>query len=129
MYKRVKKVNLNTSDKGHNKLMLVNLFTSLLLSGKIVTTEKRAKTLKSYAQKQLAYFAKNKDKLGAIARKTWLQQHISATGQTYKQAMEKLQQLAGNAKISIIRHGFRKGDGALLYEVRILNFEQENKNE
>ncbi len=120
MYKGVKKYNLNTSDKAHGRLMLRNLFTSLLLSGKITTTEKKARTLKTYAEKVISYY--RKAKLAPIAKKTWLQQHIM-TRKFYKQALETLERIKDNFALRIRRAKFRKGDGAILWEVSIINFD------
>lgn len=121
MYKRVKKYNLNTSDKAHGRLLLKNLFTSLLLSGKITTTEKKAKSLKQFAEKTVAYY--RSQKLGPIAKKTWLQEHL-LTRKLYKQALEVLERVKDKFAIRIRRAKFRKGDGAILWEVSIINFDE-----
>jgi len=115
MHKGVKKYNLNTSDKQHGHLMLRNLFTSLLLNDRVVTTEKKAKSLKSYAQKALARYKKGF--ANKILEKTWLKQNI-LTRKEFKKAVEKLQSMK-DAKIHLLRSHFRSGDGALMYEVRL----------
>ncbi len=119
MYKRVKKFNLNTSDKAHGQLMLRNLFTSLLLHGKVETTIKRAKELKRFALRQISYY--NRD-LPVLVKKTWLKQNIT-TRKFFKKALENLERVKGDFRLSLKRTRFRAGDGALMAEVRILNFE------
>ena len=124
MYKKRRgSYNLNTSDKAHTALMLKNLFTSLLLSGKIVTTSKRAKALKSYAQKLVAKYKAKKESWHPIVKKTWLKEHI-LTRKDFKKAVEHLEKLVDDFKVGVYRAGYREGDGALLYEVRILNFDK-----
>ncbi len=119
MYKRVKKFNLNTSDKAHGQLMLRNLFTSLLLHGKVETTIKRAKELKRFALRQISYY--NRD-LPVLVKKTWLKQNIT-TRKFFKKALENLERVKDDFRLSLKRTRFRAGDGALMAEVRILNFE------
>ncbi len=120
MHKGVKKYNLNTSNKAHGKLLLRNLFTSLLLSGRLETTEKKAKSLKQYALKAVNRFKKIKS---PITKKTWLQTNI-ITRKNYKVALENLDRIKDNFAVSIKRSRFRKGDGAVIYEVVILNFDE-----
>ncbi len=121
MYKRVKKLNLNTSDKAHGKLLIKNLFTSLLINGKVKTTEKKAKELKRYAQAKISKFLNKIAKGEPIYRKTWLQQNILGSNAGYKKAINNLKALNKEFKITIHRIGFRAGDGATLYEVELIN--------
>lgn len=120
MYKRVKKYNLNTSDKQHTYLMLRNLFTSLLIYGKVETTLKKAKALKKYAQEKVAFY--NRD-LPVVVKKTWLKENISSR-KFFRRAVANLERVKKHFAVSIQRTRFRAGDGALLAEVKILNFEK-----
>jgi len=123
MYKKVKKLNLNTSDKAHGKLLIKNLFTSLLINGKIKTTEKKAKELKKYAQEKISDYINKIIRKEPIYKKTWLQQNILGNKLGYKRAVDNLKALNKGFKITIHRVGFRAGDGALLYEVELINSE------
>ncbi len=120
MYKRIKKYNLNTSDKRHGKLMLQNLFTSLLLNGRLETTDRKAKELKRFAEKQIAYF--NRD-LPVLVRKTWLKENIK-TRKYFEKALKNLEKVAKDFKLSLKKSRFRAGDNARMVEVKILNFEE-----
>ena len=114
MNKRKKKYNLNTSNTAHTYLMLRNLFTSLLLSGHVVTTDKRAKSLKRYAQAKFSEYAKQKS---ALEKKRWVKKNIT-TIKHQRKAFETLEKvLANGVKIRLHAVGFRKGDGALMYKV------------
>ena len=119
MQKRVKKYNLNTSDKKHGSLMLRNLFTNLLIHGKVETTVKKAKSLKQYALKQVAYY--NRD-LPVVVRKTWLKKTISSK-KYFDRAVKNLERVKQGFAVSLQKTRYRAGDGALMAEVRILNFE------
>jgi ribosomal protein L17 len=125
MRKRVKRLNLNTTKRSHDKLLLKNLFTSLIVYGIVTTTVKRAKTLKSFAQHQGAEFAKLTDSRGL---KRWANENISSL-KFKKRAMDKLEALKGAFKVSIVKVAPRKGDNAVQYEVSILNFDQKKSDE
>lgn len=125
MRKRVKRVNLNTTSRSHDKLMLKNLFTSLVIYGKVATTETKARALKSFALAQVADYAKLTE---SRIVKRWINSEIS-TLKFRKRASEKLNTLKGDFKVTMVRVAPRKGDNAAKYEVSILNYDVKNTNE
>ncbi|WKZ30258.1 MAG: L17 family ribosomal protein [Candidatus Dojkabacteria bacterium] len=125
MRKRVKRLNLNTTKRSHDKLLIKNLFTSLIVYGVVTTTVKRAKSLKSYAQSLAADYAKQSD---SRSLKRWANENISSM-KFRKRAMDKLAALKDAFKVSIVKVAPRKGDNAVQYEVSILNFDQKKTDE
>ncbi len=114
MYKRKKKYKLNTSNREHRKMMLRNLFTSLVLTREIETTNRRAKTLKDYAQKMFSAFLKMQD---SLQKERWVKANI-LTRRFYHRAYKTLQQLHSvGYKIRIHATRFRNGDGSIMYKV------------
>ncbi|WKZ23841.1 MAG: L17 family ribosomal protein [Candidatus Dojkabacteria bacterium] len=125
MRKRVKKLNLNQSTKAHDKLLAKNLFTSLLLYGKVVTTKPRASTLKAYALSKVNAFRKLTTSLDT---KRWLSAELST--QAYKaRATEKLKSFGADFAVSVVMTSPRKGDNAPQYEVSIINYEPKKTDE
>jgi len=124
MRKRVKRLNLNTTKRSHDKLLLNNLFTSFVLYGKVVTTERKARALKSFAQSQIHEYSTISD---SRLKKRWINVNIS-TGKLLKKATESLNKLV-SAKVSMARLAPRKGDNAARYEVSTLNLVQTTPNE
>ena len=120
MYKRIKKYNLNASDKQHGRLMLKNLFTSLLLNGKIKTTERKAKELKRFALSQMGYYKRIKS---PMVKKTWLKDLVKSR-KYFDRVVSKMQELVDDFKISDKKSRFRAGDGALMIELTIINFDK-----
>ena len=117
MKKRVKKLKLNTTNRAHTSLMLRNMFTSLVLHGKVVTTTAKAKTLKSYAEKTINRYARLKS---SWEKKRWLTANILTKAFEIK-AKDKLEAFVTSGyKISNKRIGFRKGDGAELTRLEIV---------
>ncbi len=116
MYKKKKKYRLNTSNKAHTYLMLRNLFTSLLLHKKLVTTVRRAKTLRDYAQKMLVQYSKIED---PWQKKRWINANI-LTRKYLNRIKETLEQAKKEYKITLKAVGFRNGDGSLMYEVELV---------
>lgn len=57
MKKRVSRIRVNTK-KSRSDMMLRNMLRSLLTHGKVETTQSRAKTLKRFADKEIAYAVK-----------------------------------------------------------------------
>jgi len=120
MQKRVKKLNLNTSNKGHNKLLLKNLVTSLMMYGKVVTTKPRANAVKAEAQSLLSQYSKLQD---SRETKRWFKENFSTVKylpRIQKLFAEKVQLLA----VSIVQDAPRKGDAAKQYEVSLLNYDK-----
>ncbi|MCC7304573.1 hypothetical protein IT418_04150 [bacterium] len=125
MRKRVKKLNLNQSTKSHDKLLAKNLFTSLLMYGKVTTTKPRAKVLKAYALSKVSDFKKNKS---SLETKRWLQSEIS-TLKYNKRVSGKLKSFGTNFAVSVVQTQPRKGDNASQYEVTIINYDEKKGNE
>ena len=121
MKKRVKKYVLNTSNKAHDKMLLRNLLTSLLLRGHLETTEPKAKSLRSFALKAVSKYNKITDPL---LRKKWHDYYILSKAYK-KRIIANLERLKSDFRISIRRQRIRAGDSAILYKVYILNFDKE----
>jgi large subunit ribosomal protein L17 len=125
MRKRVKRLNLNTTKRSHDKLLLKNLFTSLVVYGKVTTTETKARALKSFAQAQFADFAKITESRDL---KRWANSEIS-TEKFLDRAIGNLQAHKEALQVTIVRLEPRKGDNASQYEVSIINFDPKKRNE
>ena len=125
MRKRVKKLNLNQSTKSHDKLLIKNLFTSLMMYGKLNTTKPRAKALRGYALSKVNAFKK----LGtSLDSKRWLQAEVS-TVKYNKRVADKLKGFGADFAVSIVQTQPRKGDSAPQYEVSIINYDAQKTNE
>jgi ribosomal protein L17 len=105
-------------------LLLKNLFSSLVIYGKVTTTERKARTLKSHAQKQLAGYGKLSE---SRMQKRWVNENVS-TVTFRKRVTANLERVKTEAKVSMVRTAPQKGDNAAQYEVSILNFDAK-KNE
>lgn len=125
MRKRVKKLNLNQSTKSHDKLLAKNLFTSLLMYGKVTTTKPRAKVLKAYALSKVSGFKKITT---SLETKRWLQSEIS-TMKYNKRVAEKLKGFGADFAVTIVQTQPRKGDNSSQYEVTIINYDEKKGNE
>lgn len=125
MRKRVKRLNLNQSSKQHDKSLIKNLFTSLMMYGKVTTTKPRAAALKAYSLSKVSAY----NKLGtSLDSKRWLKAEVS-TVKYNKRVAEKLKQLSKNFAVSVVQTQPRKGDSAPQYEVTVINFEAQKTNE
>lgn len=125
MRKRVKKLNLNQSTKSHDKLLAKNLFTSLMMYGKVVTTKPRSRVLRGYALSKVNAYKK----LGtSLETKRWLQAEVS-TVKYRKRVTDKLNSFGADFAVSIVQTQPRKGDNAPQYEVVILNYDAPKTNE
>ncbi len=124
MRKRVKRLNLNASNKAHDKLMAKNLFTSLLMYGKITTTKPRAKAVKAYALSKVNAYKKLTT---SLEQKRWLNAEVST--KTYAKRVANKITGFENFAVSVVMAQPRKGDNAQRYEVSILNYDAEKKNE
>ncbi|GEM_PF-1862209 len=125
MRKRVKRLNLNTTKRSHDKLLIKNLFTSFILYGKVVTTETKARALKSYIQSQIHDYASITE---SRLQKRWINENIS-TEKLLKKAIASLEKFKENKKISMTRISSRKGDNAERFEITVINLVPTVSNE
>ncbi len=116
MRHRNKKAILNRP-ADHRKAMMRNLITSLFLSGKVKTTDAKAKALTSAAEKLITKVKKNDD-MNAIR----VLKEIVFTEESSRKALEyarKTKKTSGFTRITKIR--FRDGDNACLLQVELIN--------
>lgn len=104
--------------------MIKNLFTSLVMYGKVTTTKPRAKALKAYALTKVQAYKKLND---SLSTKRWVKAEVS----TMKYLQRVVEKLNGFDKfaVSAVQVQPRKGDNAQQYEVSILNYDAQKKNE
>lgn len=125
MRKRVKKLNLNQSSKQHDKSLIKNLFTSLMMYGKVTTTKPRASALKAYSLSKVSAYKK----LGSsLESKRWLKAEVS-TIKYNKRVADKLKTLGATFAVSVVQTQPRKGDSAPQYEVSVINYDAQKTNE
>lgn len=125
MRKRVKRINLNQSSRSHDKLLAKNLFTSLLMYGKLVTTKPRSRVVKAYTLTKVAAYKKLSS---SLTTKRWIKAELS-TVKYAKRIEEKLKSFGSDFAISIVMTQPRKGDSAPQYEVSILNYDVKKSDE
>ena len=125
MRKRVKKLNLNQSSKQHDKSLIKNLFTSLMMYGKVTTTKPRASALKAYALSKVSSFKKTGSSLES---KRWLKAEVS-TVKYNKRVADKLKGFGADFAVSVVQTQPRKGDSAPQYEVTVINYDAQKTNE
>lgn len=126
MRKRVKKLNLNQSTKSHDKLLIKNLFTSLLTYGTVTTTKPRASALKAYSLNKVSNY--NKVSANPLELKRWINVELS-TDKFGKRITEKLKLIAKEFAVTSSIVQPRKGDNAQQYEISIINFDAKVENE
>lgn len=125
MRKRVKRLNLNTTKRSHDKSLIKNLFTSLVTYGTVTTTETKARALKSYVQSKYAEFeAITESRL----KKRWMNEEVS-TSKFQDRIEKKLDSLKSNFKVTMVRVAPRKGDNADQFEVSIINFDDKSNEQ
>jgi large subunit ribosomal protein L17 len=123
MKKRIRKHKLNVK-ASHSKLMLKNLLESLLTYGKIETTEKKAKVLKSYADEKLSYVFRSKSKkvdnqiMSALGSARLSEKAFKFVNFLKKQGKENM-----SGFTSMVRTRYRKGDNSLMIEVSLIGFD------
>jgi len=126
MRKRYKKLDLRLSNKQHEKLMIKNLFTSLFMYGKVVTTKPRSRALKAYSLKKVTSYKKVVDSAWKLKR--WLNDEFSTKKYSTRVA-DKIAQLYKDFAISIVMIQPRKGDNTQQFEVSIVNYDAKKENE
>ena len=98
------------------KALVRNLITSLFLSGKVKTTDAKAKALQVSAEKLITKI-KGKDKMNAIREL----KKVIFTEESSRKALEyaeKTEKVSGFTRLTKI--GFRDGDNALLVQIELL---------
>ncbi|MBN2100862.1 hypothetical protein JW710_03140 [Candidatus Dojkabacteria bacterium] len=123
MKKGISKRKLNNKS-GHSKILLRNMFSSLVKYGKIETVSAKAKILKSFADDQLSFCAKSEGR----TRKLALQRRLASN-----KASEMVCKYSDFVKandpekiagfVSIVRTRFRDGDNSEMSEVSLYLFE------
>lgn len=101
----------------HRKAMLRNLTASLIMHEKIKTTVPKAKLLRQFAEK-LINWAKEKNLTGYRKVRSELQ-NIKVINKLFTVLVPRYANRTGGY-IKIIRAGFRKGDGAEIALVKLL---------
>ncbi|MGB9812692.1 MAG: 50S ribosomal protein L17 [Thermovenabulum sp.] len=104
-------------DSGHRKMMLRNLVTSLLKHGKIITTETRAKEVRSIAEKIITTAKKN----DLASRRKVLAEVLDET--TVKELFDKIApkyQDRNGGYTRIVKIGPRRGDSAELVVLELI---------
>ncbi|PJA12540.1 hypothetical protein CO112_01690 [Candidatus Dojkabacteria bacterium CG_4_9_14_3_um_filter_150_Dojkabacteria_WS6_41_13] len=125
MRKRVKRLNLNQSSRSHDKALIKNLFTSLVMYGKVTTTKPRAQALRAYACNKVFAFKR----LGtSLESKRWIKAEVS-TYKYSKRVTEKLKGFDEKFAVTTAMTKPRGGDNAPQYEVSIINYDATKTNE
>ncbi|KYO63903.1 MULTISPECIES: 50S ribosomal protein L17 [Thermovenabulum] len=104
-------------DSGHRKMMLRNLVTSLLRHGRIITTETRAKEVRSIAEKIITTAKKN----DLASRRLVLAEVLDET--TVKELFDKIApkyQDRNGGYTRIVKIGPRRGDSAELVVLELI---------
>ncbi|MDH3324185.1 MAG: bL17 family ribosomal protein [Candidatus Peregrinibacteria bacterium] len=115
MRHRNKKAILNRP-ADQRKALLRNLITSLFLTGKVKTTDAKAKALAKEAEKLISK-VKGKDKMNSIRelKKVIFSKESSIKALEY---IEKTEKTSGFTRATKI--GYRDGDNALLVQIELL---------
>jgi large subunit ribosomal protein L17 len=119
--KKVKKLGVA---KDHRKALLKNLFTSLLLSGRIKTTETRGKELARIGNTLI-----EKAKKGDLTSKRSVSTYITnkeVSINFFKETLPKLASRTGG-HIRLMKLGNRKGDGAKMVMVELIKEEEKKE--
>lgn len=124
MKKRVKRTRLNKK-KSHSDLLLRNLLLSLLDRGSLKTTDGRAKVLKRYAEKELAYALNvTGDHVENRINKRIGNKRTVTLLLLYRQFMSDQGKKAQGGLITSQLAGFRSGDNARTVRLSIADGEQ-----
>ena len=103
----------------HNKALMRNLFTSLVLHDQIKTTEKKAKLLASLANSVISR-ARDKDLMNAIR---YVDQYVftkEANKRFFSDVLPRLKDQS-TGYVRIVRLGNRMGDNAKLVHVEFVS--------
>lgn len=128
MKKRVSRIRVNTK-KSHSDAMLKNMLQSLLRFGKVETTSARAKMLKRFADREIAYALSAK---GTVV-KNQLESRLGGAGGvslmiSYVNLLkEKKDRVKDGSYVKIMKTRFRSGDNAEMSEVILSEYEDLKK--
>ncbi|MBN1619021.1 hypothetical protein JW887_06830 [Candidatus Dojkabacteria bacterium] len=128
MKKRVKKYKLNVK-KSHSKAQLNNLLLSLLSYAQIKTITGKAKTLKTFAEKEI-HFALTLDKesrVNALMRRYGYKKIVDAMSK-YIDFIKSDKELPLTGFISSVKVGFRSGDNSELTELKLFKADDYRKS-
>lgn len=111
-------------NSGHRRAMLRNMVTSLIKHGEITTTDTKAKAVRPIAERIIT-LAKEGD-LHARRRAISLLKEKTVAHSLFEELRGAVQNRQGGY-ISIVKKGYRKGDGAPISLVRIIDAEKASK--
>lgn len=123
MQKTLKKRNLNVK-ASHSRLMLRNLFESLVTYGKVETTGRRARILRAYADEKLCYFLNAKEeKINNDFIKRLGSDRSAEKTLKFVAFLKKQGKNMRSGFTTVVRTKYRAGDNSLMLEVKLLGFE------
>lgn len=116
-----KKFNHLSRQKGHRRAMLANMGTSLIMHKRINTTVAKAKALRVYIEPLLT---KGKNDTTASRRTVFSYlQDKTAVSELFREVAPKIANRPGGYT-RIIKTGFRKGDGAEMAMIELVDFNE-----
>ena len=116
-----KKFNHLSRQKGHRRAMLANMGTSLIMHKRINTTVAKAKALRVYIEPLLT---KGKNDTTASRRMVFSYlQDKTAVSELFREVAPKIADRPGGYT-RIIKTGFRKGDGAEMAMIELVDFNE-----
>lgn len=116
-----KKFNHLSRQKGHRRAMLANMGTSLIMHKRINTTVAKAKALRVYIEPLLT---KGKNDTTASRRVVFSYlQDKTAVSELFREVAPKIANRPGGYT-RIIKTGFRKGDGAEMAMIELVDFNE-----
>lgn len=116
-----KKFNHLSRQKGHRRAMLANMGTSLIMHKRINTTVAKAKALRVYIEPLLT---KGKNDTTASRRMVFSYlQDKTAVSELFREVAPKIANRPGGYT-RIIKTGFRKGDGAEMAMIELVDFNE-----
>lgn len=116
-----KKFNHLSRQKSHRRAMLANMGTSLIMHKRINTTVAKAKALRVYIEPLLT---KGKNDTTASRRTVFSYlQDKSAVSELFREVAPKIADRPGGYT-RIIKTGFRKGDGAEMAMIELVDFNE-----
>lgn len=105
----------------HRRAMLRNMTTSLLLSGRIETTETRAKEVRRVAEKMITLGKRGKGDLHAVRQAlSYLMNEDVVMKKVFDEYATKYASRQGGYT-RVIKTGYRRGDGAQMAIVELVD--------
>lgn len=105
-------------DTKHRRSMLANLTKDLIMNGKIVTTETRAKEVRKFADKMITY-GKNADLISRRKALAFLQNDTVAVKKLFEELAPKYATRNGGYT-RILKLDERAGDNALMAVIELV---------